>query len=142
MPSSDGTSQPIKVRMYSLTLQITLAIAFSNQHQFSCLTLSVSPHLQRFSSRSLNPQHKPLFDSKPSDNNIRSDNGGDKIIARTTFDEAGKSLIAEEDNKRMEAMGDYDLNPDVSCSIMPLQCFVFSCFVTTFIMEKELRRAR
>lgn len=36
----------------------------------------------------------------------------EEAISRTTFDEAGKSLIDEEDAKRMEAMGDYDLNPD------------------------------
>jgi hypothetical protein len=35
-------------------------------------------------------------------------------IKRTTFDEAGRSLVEEEDTKRMEAMGDYDLNPNVS----------------------------
>jgi hypothetical protein len=39
---------------------------------------------------------------------------GDDAMKRTTFDEAGKSLIDEEDSKRMDAMGDYDLNPDVS----------------------------
>ena len=29
---------------------------------------------------------------------------------RTTFDQAGASLIEEEDQKRMEQMGDYDSN--------------------------------
>jgi hypothetical protein len=33
---------------------------------------------------------------------------------RTTFDQAGKSLIEEEDRLRMEQMGDFDTNPDVS----------------------------
>jgi hypothetical protein len=32
---------------------------------------------------------------------------------RTTFDQAGKSLMDEQDNKRMEAMGDFDANPNV-----------------------------
>jgi hypothetical protein len=32
---------------------------------------------------------------------------------RTTFDQAGKSLMDEQDNQRMEAMGDFDANPDV-----------------------------
>lgn len=32
---------------------------------------------------------------------------------RTTFDEAGRSLVAEEDQARMEEMGDFDENPSV-----------------------------
>jgi hypothetical protein len=35
---------------------------------------------------------------------------------RTTFDQAGKSLMDEQDNKRMEAMGDFDANPNVRLS--------------------------
>jgi hypothetical protein len=35
------------------------------------------------------------------------------VPQRTTFDQAGKSLMDEQDNKRMEAMGDFDANPDV-----------------------------
>lgn len=32
---------------------------------------------------------------------------------RTSFDQAGASLIEEEDIKRMETMGDFDSNPNV-----------------------------
>jgi hypothetical protein len=39
-------------------------------------------------------------------------------IKRTTFDEAGRSLVEEEDTKRMEAMGDYDLIPNVRQSTL------------------------
>jgi hypothetical protein len=51
---------------------------------------------------------------------------------RTTFDQAGKSLMDEQDNKRMEAMGDFDANPNVrlssttSCSIV--LCVCVQCF--------------
>ena len=33
---------------------------------------------------------------------------------RTTFDEAGASLIEEEDRQKLEQMGDFDSNPAVS----------------------------
>lgn len=35
-------------------------------------------------------------------------------IERTSFDQAGASLIEEEDRKRMEMMGDFDSNDSVS----------------------------
>jgi hypothetical protein len=38
----------------------------------------------------------------------------DAAVDRTTFDQAGASLIEEDDQKRMEQMGDFDLNPSVS----------------------------
>jgi hypothetical protein len=38
----------------------------------------------------------------------------DAAVDRTTFDQAGASLIEEDDQKRMEQMGDFDLNPGVS----------------------------
>jgi hypothetical protein len=34
-------------------------------------------------------------------------------VDRTTFDEAGRSLVDEQDMKRMDAMGDFDANPNV-----------------------------
>ena len=37
----------------------------------------------------------------------------DGTVDRTSFDQAGKSLIEEEDRQRMEQMGDFDTNPDV-----------------------------
>lgn len=37
------------------------------------------------------------------------------VIERKSFDEAGKSLIDEQDRERMEQMGDFDESPDVSC---------------------------
>jgi len=37
----------------------------------------------------------------------------DTAVQRTSFDQAGASLIQEEDTKRMESMGDFDSNPDV-----------------------------
>jgi hypothetical protein len=37
----------------------------------------------------------------------------DAAVDRTTFDQAGASLIEEDDQKRMEQMGDFDLNPAV-----------------------------
>ena len=33
---------------------------------------------------------------------------------RTSFEDAGNSLIDQEDNEKMEAMGDFDSNPAVS----------------------------
>jgi len=35
-------------------------------------------------------------------------------MERTSFDQAGASLIEEEDQKRMEQMGDFDSNSSVS----------------------------
>lgn len=34
-------------------------------------------------------------------------------MERTSFDQAGRSLMDEEDRQRMEQMGDFDLNPSV-----------------------------
>ena len=42
-----------------------------------------------------------------------TDEGDDRMKNRTTFDQAGRGLMDEQDNKRMEAMGDFDANPDV-----------------------------
>lgn len=42
----------------------------------------------------------------------------DENVDRTTFDQAGRSLIEEEDMKRLQQMGDYDSNPDVSACPM------------------------
>lgn len=38
----------------------------------------------------------------------------EEIRKSTSFDDAGRSLIEEEDKKRMEEMGDFDSNPEVS----------------------------
>ena len=37
----------------------------------------------------------------------------DATIDRTSFDEAGRSLLDEQDLKRMDSMGDFDKNPNV-----------------------------
>jgi hypothetical protein len=55
-----------------------------------------------------------LYLSSPHTSSDNNQSESEEKVIRTTFDEAGKSLIDEEDAKRMEAMGDYDLNPDVS----------------------------
>lgn len=43
----------------------------------------------------------------------KADSEDETEIQRTSFDQAGASLIEEEDNKRMESMGDFDANPNV-----------------------------
>ena len=40
------------------------------------------------------------------------------IIDRTSFDDAGRSLLDEQDMKRMNEMGDFDVNPNVCISIL------------------------
>jgi hypothetical protein len=40
-------------------------------------------------------------------------NNGGSTDDRTSFDEAGRSLLDEQDMKRMDAMGDFDVNPNV-----------------------------
>ena len=69
----------------------------------SSLFLSVST-----SSAFLQP--RPTRFSAP----LRSTEPNEDDIDRTTFDQAGASLIEEEDRKRMEEMGDFDVNPAVS----------------------------
>lgn len=39
---------------------------------------------------------------------------GETPPERTSFDQAGQSLMDEEDRKRLEEMGDFDSNPAVS----------------------------
>ena len=39
----------------------------------------------------------------------------ESLEPRTSFDQAGKSLVEEEDKKRLDSMGDFDSNPNVRC---------------------------
>lgn len=39
----------------------------------------------------------------------------ESVVQRTSFDQAGKSLVEEEDKKRLDEMGDFDSNPNVRC---------------------------
>ena len=39
----------------------------------------------------------------------------ESMVQRTSFDQAGKSLVEEEDKKRLDEMGDFDSNPNVRC---------------------------
>jgi hypothetical protein len=57
----------------------------------------------------------PLSDneSAAADDSTETNASQSVLPQRTTFDQAGKSLMDEQDNQRMEAMGDFDANPDV-----------------------------
>lgn len=44
----------------------------------------------------------------------QEDKDDNEKVERTSFDQAGASLIEEEDQKRMEQMGDFDSNDSVS----------------------------
>lgn len=71
----------------------------------------------QFLGRRVRSQH-PLSTSSKSSPPIWStqkghDDDEDETIERTSFDQAGASLIEEEDVKRMENMGDFDSNPNV-----------------------------
>lgn len=95
---------------------IVFAISFCLcEHLVQCWVISTSITARNLVELSKYHQQKTIqtaiYFSSPADNN---DEGNEKDLKRTTFDEAGKSLIDEEDYKRMEAMGDFDLNPDVS----------------------------
>lgn len=69
--------------------------------------------LQRHSTR-IDVTRRSLS-SSPSNGVSNDERENDKdILDRTTFDQAGASLIEEEDRKRLEAMGDFDSNPTVS----------------------------
>jgi hypothetical protein len=45
-------------------------------------------------------------------------------IDRTSFDDAGRSLLDEQDMKRMNEMGDFDVNPNVCIDTLPW-CLLF-----------------
>jgi hypothetical protein len=64
-------------------------------------TVAATPRLSFYASPA-------LFSSN--DNNAEEETPD---TARATFDQAGASLIEEEDRKRMEEMGDYDSNESV-----------------------------
>jgi len=51
-----------------------------------------------------------LFETSESE---RSQDTDDQEVKRTSFDQAGRSLVDEEDQKRIEEMGDFDENPSV-----------------------------
>ena len=69
--------------------------------------------------QAIRTKQRTFLNSSPAGKN---ESDGDVEVKRTTFDDAGKSLIDEEDYKRMESMGDFDLNPDVSRILLAL-CF-------------------
>src|SRR3569832_1997358 len=52
---------------------------------------------------------KSLYSTPPSSDTAEDE----QKVDRTTFDQAGASLIEEEDRARMEQMGDFDANPSV-----------------------------
>jgi hypothetical protein len=61
----------------------------------------------------------------------RNNNDDNVIITnidRTSFDDAGRSLLDEQDTKRMNEMGDFDVNPNVSFFLFLLMIFVSSHF--------------
>jgi hypothetical protein len=93
--------------MPSLSLHaLTRALVFSTCTLFQSLAFAPhSPIQQRVARVFSNPPQS----TTPSDKDELS-----AKIDRTSFDDAGRSLIEEEDRIRMEQMGDYDLNPDVS----------------------------
>jgi hypothetical protein len=49
----------------------------------------------------------------PSPSEENANDSKDKMDSRTSFDQAGASLIEEEDRKRLEQMGDFDDNKSV-----------------------------
>lgn len=66
----------------------------------------------------------PVILSLSSSNNNSEDNKSDDAdqqqYDRTSFDQAGASLIEEEDRKRMEQMGDFDSNESVSSTFVSI----------------------
>lgn len=99
-----------------LSSLVTAYITLQHVQGWVIMPTMVSSPLQRCNRLStVRRLPEVLFSTPPTEGGSTTDNDGQ--IRRTTFDEAGKSLVDEEDNKRMEAMGDYDLNPDVSCLV-------------------------
>jgi len=65
--------------------------------------------------------------------------GAEDNVQRTSFDQAGASIIEEEDVKRMETMGDFDSNPNVRSfclcllSVASVCCAMYLLFYLPFI---------
>jgi hypothetical protein len=51
--------------------------------------------------------------SSPKEDEDATEATEDRVSDQTTFDDAGRSLMDEQDMKRMQAMGDFDVNPNV-----------------------------
>ena len=58
-------------------------------------------------------QRQALRPSSWSRPRLAAGGADDDEVERTSFDQAGASLIEEEDQKRMEQMGDFDTNDSV-----------------------------
>ena len=89
----------------------------NNKIQSSLLVVqafSVAPPLMRVNSRSVIANNIRCWQSSPKKNEP-DEQDEDVLVERTSFDQAGRSLIEEEDQKRMEQMGDFDSNPNVRC---------------------------
>jgi hypothetical protein len=68
--------------------------------------------------RALNVAAKKGFDFKHASTVLYAEDEEkeDNTARSSSFDEAGRSLVDEDDQKRMEEMGDFDSNPDVRFS--------------------------
>ena len=63
--------------------------------------------------------------SSASDDDSKTATAATPTIDRTSFDDAGRSLLDEQDMKRMNEMGDFDVNPNVCTKTM---VFLFLSF--------------
>ena len=79
----------------------------------------------RQSSSIVASNQRAVVDLKPASTVLfSSSEGEDDSPKSTSFDDAGRSLVDEEDKKRMEEMGDFDSNPNVSYVMLRFACAV------------------
>lgn len=128
------------MRQRTLEAVVMLLLSTRSTAGFSVVPFTLCPS-RRCSSRA-GVSERPTIIRLSSSNQQDEDEIKDrKSIDPTTFDEAGRSLMDEQDEKRMQAMGDFDANPNVrerkfitltqprrTCLCMPSQIFSLTLF--------------
>jgi hypothetical protein len=93
----------------------TMKLAATIFHLIACanVSLAFSPILQQGSRLTTlrSSSRTRVFSSQWDEDD---DGGGGGVDQATSFEDAGEGLQNEDDNKRMDDMGDYDANPAVS----------------------------
>lgn len=89
------------------------------KHLLNCFLLGQGVATSAFvvTSKNIHSQQTDLLLNKEAAHQLFSSPQDEEEVEKiqaTSFAEAGKSIIDEQDKERMEAMGDFDENPNVS----------------------------
>ena len=103
-----GQQHQTTTMLHKTSLVLSLAATTGVVWGWTTTTTPMLKPLVRLSSPPKSARQQSAQFMAPTDGDVEDDK-----IERTSFDQAGASLIEEEDQKRMEQMGDFDSNDSV-----------------------------